>query len=148
MPDEPVPMLNKPKERTCETAEQFAENVLGRMSRAHGSFVDLGRTLAEPPEKARARFEKVREQAFAHFEKLTGLSFDRETGKCTTPGTVKMEGELRRQWAALCTQMREVPDAQKGEELLREVGKVLREAVQQGATGTIDGEEPRERIAD
>jgi len=24
-----------------------------------------------------------------------GLTFDRDTGKCTTPGTVKMEGELK-----------------------------------------------------
>jgi hypothetical protein len=38
MSDEPVPMLNKPLEGKSETAEQFAENVLGRMNRTHEQF--------------------------------------------------------------------------------------------------------------
>src|ERR1700736_25226 len=113
MSDEPVPMLNKPKERTCETAEQFAENVLGRMSRAHEAFTHLNDTLAEPPEEARKRMEKFREQAFARFEELAGLTFDRETGKCTTGGKVRMEGELKGRWAQLCTRLREESDPQK-----------------------------------
>jgi hypothetical protein len=126
MSDEPVPMLNRPKESTCETAEQFAQNVLGRMDRAHGSFIATTRIAAEPPEEARARMEKFREEVFRRYEALTGLTFDRETGQCTTQTTVEMEGPVKARWGRLCQQMGTEKDPQKGEELLRELGRIVR----------------------
>jgi hypothetical protein len=116
MPDEPVPMLNKPKERTCEMAEQFAENVLGRMSRAHEQFTHLNDTLAEPPEEARKRMEKFREQAFARIEQITGLTFDRQTGQCTTPMEERDARQARTRWKRVC----------ESQDLLREAGQIIR----------------------
>jgi hypothetical protein len=84
------------------------------------------------------RIKQFKQESVARFEELTGLTFDPETGECTTPGEVKMEGELKERWAALCTQIGEERDAQKVAQLWREAGKFMREAVQQGETGTTD----------
>jgi hypothetical protein len=117
MPDEPVPMLNQPKESTCEAAEKFAENVLGRMSRTHESFTHLNDTLAEPPEEARKRLEKFREEAFARIEGITGLTFDRETGQCTTPMEERGDArQARTRWKRVC----------ESQDLLREAGRIVR----------------------
>jgi hypothetical protein len=126
MDDQPKPMLNTPIETGMTAGEEFAQNILGRMNRAHASFVDKSHTLAEPPEQERERIEKFKQESFAHFEQLTGLTFDRETGKCTTPGSVKMEGELRGRWAQMCTRLREERDPQKAEQLMKEAGALLR----------------------
>jgi hypothetical protein len=99
---------------------------------------DQPNTPIETAEQEMQRLAQFKQAAFARLEEIMGLTFDRETGNCTTPGTVKMEGELKGRWAALVTQIGEVRDAQKGEELFREAGKILREAVQQGETGTTD----------
>ncbi len=56
-----------------------------------------------------------------------------------------MEGELKVRWAALCAQLGEAHDAQKIEQLWREAGKFMREAIQQGETGTTDGEDRQNR---
>jgi hypothetical protein len=82
------------------------------------------------------RQAQVKQAAFARLEEIMGLSFDRETGQCTTPGEVRMEGELKERWAALVTQIGECRDAQKIEQLQREAGKILREAIQPEAGKT------------
>jgi hypothetical protein len=130
MSDEPVPMLNKPKESTCETAEQFANNVLGRLNRAHEQFANMNNTVYAPTKADQERLEKFREESFAHIEQITGLTFDRETGKCTTPGQIRMEGELRGRWAQMCTRLREERDPQKAEQLFGEAGRLLRGAIE------------------
>jgi hypothetical protein len=136
MSDEPVPMLNKPLEGKSETAEQFAENVLGRMNRTHEQFAELKQTQYEPTGADQERLEKFREESFAHIEQITGLTFDRQTGKCTTPGKVRMEGELRGRWAQMCTRLREERDPQKAEQLIGEAGRLLRGAIEKPADPT------------
>jgi hypothetical protein len=96
----------------------------------------------KPPNK-RCSVSRSSNSKVARFEEITGLTFDRETGNCTTPGEVKMEGELKVRWAALCAQLGEAHDAQKIEQLWREAGKFMREAIQQ--TGTTDGEDRQNR---
>ena len=101
---------------------------------------DPPNTPIETAEQEATRLAQFKHDVFARFEEITGLTFDRETGHCTTPGEVNMEGELKVRWEALCTQMGAAHDAQKVEELWRQMGKFLREAVQQGETGTTDGQ--------
>lgn len=45
--------------------------------------------------EAERDLEKFKQESFAPFERLTGLTFDRETSRCTTPGKIRMEGELK-----------------------------------------------------
>ena len=45
----------------------------------HEAFIDLGRTLDEPPEKVKERAERFREEAFQRIEAMTGKKFDRNT---------------------------------------------------------------------
>jgi hypothetical protein len=59
------------------------------------------------------RIERFKEKTFAHFEELTGLTFDRDTGKCTTPGKVKMEGKFKEKWTAVCEQLGGQHDPQR-----------------------------------
>jgi hypothetical protein len=73
MDDQPKPMLNTPIENGVSAGEEFAENVLGRMERAHGAFAHLNDTVGEPPEEARKRLEKFREGAFARIENWLDL---------------------------------------------------------------------------
>jgi hypothetical protein len=80
------------------------------------------------------RLAQFKQKAVAHFEALTGLTFDPETGDCTTPGEFEMEGENKVRWEALCNQMTEASaarDAQKVQELWAEMGKFFRGAIQQ-----------------
>jgi hypothetical protein len=127
MSDEPVPMLNRPKESTCETAEQFKKNVLGRMERAHEAFTHLNDTLAEPPEEAQARLEKFREQSFARIEQITGLTFDRQTGQCTTPMEARGDSrQFRERWRRVCEELGAKPDTDKAQQLLKEAGRIVR----------------------
>jgi hypothetical protein len=135
------PMLNSPVEDQSVAGEEFAKTVIGRMDGSHDARAEFNRALAELPEQERERIEKFKQQTFAHFEELTGLTFDRDTGKCTTPGKVRMEGEFKERWTAVCEQMSAEQDPQKGERLWREAGRVLREAVQPDETSTIDGED-------
>jgi hypothetical protein len=95
VPDEPVPMLNKPKERTCETAEKFAENVLGRMNRTHEQFAELNQKLYEPTKAEKERIEKFTEEAIALIEAMTGKTFDRNTGQ-----RIYSESEQAARWEA------------------------------------------------
>jgi hypothetical protein len=62
-------------------AEQFAENVLGRMNRAHEAFVDKSHTLAEPTKADQERVAKFKEEAISLIEFMTGKTFDRSTGQ-------------------------------------------------------------------
>jgi hypothetical protein len=94
----------------------------------------MNNTLAEVPAQDQERLERLKQESFAHFEQLTGLTFDRETGKCTTPGKVRMEGELRGRWAQLCTQLRAERDPQKAEQLFGEAGGLLKGAAEQDGT--------------
>jgi hypothetical protein len=75
------PMLNAPIETGMTAGEEFEKNVLGRMNRAHEAFVDVNRTLDEPPEQVQERAERFREEAIAHIEAMTGKKFDRVTGQ-------------------------------------------------------------------
>jgi len=138
MDDQPKPMLNAPVETGIAAGEEFEKNVIGRLDGAHDAHTEVNRMFAELPEQERERIERFREKSLAHFEELTGLSFDRNTGKCVTPGKVKMEGEFKEKWTAVCEQLGAEKDPQKGERLWREAGKVLREAVQPDETGEIE----------
>ena len=98
-------------------------------------------TPVETREQEMQRIDQFKQAACAGAEELTGLTFDWKTGMCTTPGEVKMQGELKERWESLCNQMGEASaarDAQKVQELWGEMGKFLREAAQQGETGTTD----------
>ena len=126
MSDEPVPMLNRPLEGQSETAEEFAQNVLGRMDRAHASFIDQSH-LVEPAEEARERLEKFREEAFARIEGITGLTFDRQTGKCTTPMEARGDSrQARARWNRVCEELGAKPDTEKSEQLWKEAGRIVR----------------------
>lgn len=124
----PMPILNQPIEPGVTAGEEFAENVLGRLKGAHDAHTEVNRMLAELPEQERERLAKFKEQSFARFEELTGLSFDRNTGKCTTDGNICMEGEVKEGWAQLCQQLGTEKDPKQVEQLWREAGAFLRRA--------------------
>lgn len=107
--------------------EEFKKNLIDRMDRAHEAHIQLNRTLAESPEHAEERFEKFRQEFHERLSEMTGLSFD-ANGQCTTPGEVKMEGEVKERWAELCGQIGTNQDPQKSRQLLQDAGKLLREA--------------------
>ena len=132
--DIPKPIVNQPIETGMAAGEEFEKNAIGRMDGAHDAKVELQGMIAEDPKTQMERIERFKEKLFAHFEELTGLAFDRETGKCVTPGKVKMEGEFKEKWTAVCEQLGGQHDPQKTEQLWREAGKVLREAVQPDET--------------
>jgi hypothetical protein len=121
MDDQPKPMLDAPLESARPA-------------------VDRSYLPAELPEHEKQRIEQFMQAAAARFGELTGLTFDWKTGACTTPGEVKMDDEQKVRWEALHNQLGAERDAQKVEQLWREMGKLMREAVQQG-TGATDGED-------
>jgi hypothetical protein len=122
-------MLNQPIETGITAGEEFAQNVLGRMNRAHEAFVDKSHTLAEPPEQARERIEKFRRDVIARISELAGLSFD-ENGRCTNPEKFRMNAEFKEKWAQVCREFGTEKNAQRGEQLLKEAGTLLRGAVE------------------
>jgi hypothetical protein len=125
MDDQPVPMLNSPKESTCETAEQFEKNVLGRMERAHRSFIETTGIGAEPPEQARERLEKRKHEFTQRFSEFSGLEFDQD-GRCTTQVTSEAWHHIQKHWVELCGQLNAETDPQKKEQLWRQAGAILR----------------------
>jgi hypothetical protein len=125
--DIPKPMLNSGVEAES-VGEDFEKNVIGRLDGAHDARAEFNRALAELSEQERERLERFKEQSFARFEELTGLTFDRNTGRCTTEGSICMEGQVKERWEEICTKLGAEKDPQKGEQLWREAGKVLREA--------------------
>jgi hypothetical protein len=84
----------------------------------------------ETAEQEATRLAQFKQQVCARAEELTGLTFDSETGHCTTPGTVKMEGETKERWAAVCEQLGAAKDPKQVEQLWRQAGQILREAIQ------------------
>jgi len=124
------PMLNTPVEGQSAAAEELKKNAIARMDGAHDAHGEVNRMLAELPPAEQERIEKFKQETFARFEELTGLTFDRETGKCTTPGKVRMEGETKEKWTAVCEQLGAEKDLQKGEQLWRDAGRLLREAIE------------------
>jgi hypothetical protein len=72
------------------------------------------------------RVEKFKQEGFARIEKATGLTFDRDTGKCITPTEVKMEGGVQERWAELVQQFDVEKDPDKFRQLLQEVGRLIR----------------------
>lgn len=128
MDDQPKPMLNQPIETGMTAGKEFAQNVIGRMDGAHDAHADVNRMLAELPAAEQERLAKFKEQSFARFEELTGLTFDRNTGKCTTEGDICMEGETKEGWAEICQQLGAEKDPKRVEQLWREAGAFLRRA--------------------
>jgi hypothetical protein len=127
MDDKPAPMLNSPIETEVTPGEEFAENVLGRMTRAHESFTHLNDTVGEPPEEARKRLEKFREESFARIEGITGLTFDRQTGQCTTPMEEPGDSrQFRARWKRVCEELGAKRGTEKSQELLKEAGRLVR----------------------
>jgi hypothetical protein len=61
---------------------------------------DQPNTPIETAEQEMQRLAQFKQAACARFKEITGLTFDPETGECTTPGEFKMEGELKERWAA------------------------------------------------
>jgi hypothetical protein len=127
--NKPVPMLNSPIETGVSAGEVFAQTVLGRMDRAHALFIDKSHTLAEPPEQARERVERFKQEVIARVSELTGLEFDSD-GKCITPGQVRMEGAFKEEWAQVCQEFAAQKDPQRAEQLFGEAGRLLRGAVE------------------
>jgi hypothetical protein len=124
------PMLNSPVEDQSVAGEEFAKNFIGRMDGSHEARAEFNRALAELPEQERERIEKFKHGTFARIEELTGLTFDRDTGRCTTAGQIRMEGELAEKWAAVCEQLGAEKDPQKAEQLFGEAGRLLRGAIE------------------
>ena len=117
MDDKPVPMLNQPIETGITAGEEFAENVLGRMERAHSSFIDKSHLPAEFPEQERERIEKFREESFLRIEQITGLTFDRQTGQCTTPMEERGDArQARARWNRVCEELGAKPYPEKGQQ--------------------------------
>jgi len=136
--DIPKPMLNAPIETGVDAGEEFAQNVLGRMDGAHDAHAEVNRMLAELPPAEQERIEKFKQETFGRIEGLTGLTFDRDTGRCTTAGQIRMEGELAEKWAALCEQLGAEKDPQKAEQLFGEAGQFLRRAAEPPPTDPTD----------
>jgi hypothetical protein len=138
MTEELRPMLNTSAETESSTAEEFKNNLIGRMDRAHEAHAQLNRALAESPEHAEQRVQKFKQEFIAHVTEMTGLSFDAD-GRCTTPEEVKMDGEIKECWAHLCQEFSGNQDPQQAEKLLREAGRILR-----GAAGVRQEEASRD----
>ena|ERR1700693_656372 len=122
MDDQPVPMLNQPVENEGTAGEEFAENVLGRMDRAHKSFIETTRIGAEPPEQAR---EKRKHEIIQRFSEFSGLEFDQD-GCGTTQVTPEAWHHIQKHWVELCVQLNAETDPQKREQLWRQAGALLR----------------------
>ena len=117
-----------PRLLTLAAGEEFEKNVIGRMDGTHAARAEFNRALAELPAAEQEHLEKFKQESFARFEEITGLTFDRNTGRCTTEGSICMEGQVKERWEEICTKLGAEKDPQKGEQLWREAGKVLREA--------------------
>ena len=109
MPNEPVPMMNAPVVATS------------------AALAAIGIT-AESPEQQEQLNDQLKDAVFAQLEDLTGLSFDRETGECTTEGDICMEGDTKEGWAEICQQLGTEKDPKRVEQLWREAGALLRGA--------------------
>jgi hypothetical protein len=92
---------------------------------ASAYLASIGITAETPEEQERLNDQFLR-AAFAQFEKLTGLTFDLETGECTTQSDVKMEGPVLARWKELCGQFGTEKDPEKVAQLWREAGALLR----------------------
>jgi len=84
----------------------------------------------ETAEQEATRRAQFKLQVCARAEELTGLTFDSETGHCTTPGSVRMEGKTKERWAAVCQQLGAAKDPEQVEQLWRMAGQILRDAIQ------------------
>jgi len=132
MTEEPTPVLNSPAETDGVAAEEFKKNLIGRMDRSHEAHTQLNRAVVESREHAQERFEKFKQEFIARFSEMTGLSFD-ANGRCTTPGKVKMEGEVKERWLELCTELGASQNPDETLQLWQEAGRLLL-----GATATPD----------
>jgi hypothetical protein len=94
------PMLNTPAETGVAAGEAFEQSKMARLDRLRA---EMNITSLALPEAEKARLEQFKQETFARFEEITGLTFDRDTGKCTTPGKVRMEGEFKERWTALAS---------------------------------------------
>jgi hypothetical protein len=119
------PMLNTPAETGVAAGEAFEQSKMARLDRLRA---EMNITSLALPEAEKARLEQFKQETFARFEEITGLTFDRDTGKCTTPGKVRMEGEFKERWTALCDQLSAEKDPDKTPQLFQEAGRLLREA--------------------
>ena len=88
----------------------------------------MNRTLAESPEQAEERVQKLKQEFIARLSETAGLSFD-ANGRCTTPGEVRMDDQLKERWAELCKEFGANQDPQQARKLLQEAGRLLRGAI-------------------
>jgi len=109
MDDQPKPMLNQPV--VAASAYPEAIGVTG-----------------ESPEQQQQHIEQFKQTVFARVEEITGLTFDRETGQCTTEDNICMEGEIKEGWEKICTKLGAEMDPKQIEQLWREAGQFLRRA--------------------
>src|ERR1700719_1278331 len=99
MDELPKPMLNQPIETGMTAGEEFEQNVLGRLEGARDARVKLQDMTAEDPKAQMERIAKFKEESFARIEKASGLTFDRETGRCTTPTQERGDSrQFRARW--------------------------------------------------
>jgi hypothetical protein len=96
-----------------------------RATGAGAYFAAMG-IVAESPEHQEQLNEQFMKAMLAQFEQLTGLTFDVETGECTTESNVKMEGPVLERWQELCGQFGTEKDPEKVAQLWRKAGALLR----------------------
>jgi hypothetical protein len=118
------PMLNSPIETGVGAGEDFEKDKIGRLDRLRAEMNIKG--MAEPPEVELERIEQFKRGVIGRISEITGLSFDVD-GRCTNPEKFRMNADFKEKWAQVCQEFG-TEDPQKGEQLLRQAGSLLRGA--------------------
>jgi hypothetical protein len=120
---ETKPMLNTPKEARSPAAEDFKNNLIARMDGAHDANHEIDTILSKLRNESEKSVEQIRREFAEELSALTGLTFDPETGRCTS--TAKVDRDY---WAKFCQKFSSMTDAtpEQVRELWRELGKVVR----------------------
>jgi hypothetical protein len=131
------PMLNSPIETGVDAGEEFTQSKIGRLDRLRAEMNVKG--MAALPEAELERIEQFKRGVIGRISELTGLTFDAD-GRCTNPEKFRMDAEFKEKWAQVCQEFG-TEDPQKGEQLLRQAGSLLR-----GAAGTPEVK-PTDKVA-
>jgi hypothetical protein len=123
------PMLNTPAETNSRSAEDFKNNLLARMDGAHDANHEIDTILSKLRNESAKSIEEHRREFAEELSALTGLTFDPETGRCTS--TAKVDRDY---WAKFCQKFSSMTDAtpEQVRELWRELGKVVRGEAESG----------------
>ena len=88
------------------------------MDESHEARAEFNRALAELPEQERERIEKFKQKTFAHFEKLTGLSFDRDMENARLQVRSRWNARLKRSGQRYASSLSAGKDPQKGKAIM------------------------------